>query len=374
LKQLPQFERTVVYQGCPAERVLLVVGDINGNGLEDVVVASRRPGSGLYWLEQGSDLPWKMHLMDDTYPSLEAGGFLYDLTGNGRLDFVGGSDSSYGLLYWWESPEDPTERWQRHAIASLPGSQSHDQLVADVDGDGRPELVAWCQGAHSFYVYRVPDDPRQSPWPLLTSVDVGQREEGFAFADVDNDGQKELIAGLSWYKINPDGSYTRHQYGSGFVTTRLAVGDLDDDGKVEIYVAEGDASYHRPEKVGRFARFVASEDPRRPWRAEVIHDHLREPHSLFLSDLDGDGKLDAFVGELGDPNGKDAGETQHRVFQNTGGGFREIVIDRGVSTHEAKPITVNGRACIVGKPYRNLAATAVRTTDVDQVHLWTPVT
>ncbi len=47
-------------------------------------------------------------------------------------------------------------------------------------------------------------------------------------------------------------------------------------------------------------------------------------------------------------------------------------MDRGVGTHEARAIVLDGRVGIAGKPYRNLKSAAPRGPDVDGVHLWLP--
>lgn len=376
MSDLPPYRRTTIYHGTPAERVLLVVGDLDGDGSPEIVVASRRGENGLYWLQRsGSDwrAEWRMHLMDDTYPSLEAGGVLYDLSGTGTLDFVGGGDSSTQHVSWWECPADPTDRWTRHLICELPASQCHDQFIADVDGDGRPELYFWNQGARTLFGVPVPDDPRQSPWPGVFVVVDDVLEEGFDLADLDGDGQVELIAGLSWFRISPGGQVERHVYGDGFVSPRVAAADFAGNGQVDIVIAEGDASYRRPDSdYGRVAHFRHTGDPEAQWTAEVLHDRLLDPHSLAIADLDGDGRPDLFVGELGDPRGQDSHPPQQRIFQNVGGQLRERIIDEGLGTHEAKAIELDGIVGIVGKPYRGLRSEAPRTPDIDGVQLWMP--
>ncbi len=375
--EIPRFQRTTIYHGVPAERVLLVVGDLNADGEPEIVVAARRGADGLYWLGREEDGSWRRHLMDDSYPSLEAGGFLYDLTGTGSLDFVGGGDYSTQHLSWWEYPQDPTEPWTRHLICELGAGQCHDQYVGDLDGDGRPELYFWNQGARALFSLPVPDDPRQSPWPGLCTVAEDLVEEGFAVADVDGDGRHELIAGLSWYRVRGGGRVERHRFTDDFVSPRLAVADFDGNGQVDIVVAEGDASYRRQDSdFGRVARLRHRGDPEAPWEAELLHDRLLDPHSLAVADFDGDGRPDLFVGELGDPGGNDAHTPRQRIFYSRDGHLVEHVIDAGLGTHEAKVISLAGDdgtvTGIVGKPYRGLRSEVPRSPEIDGVQLWLP--
>jgi len=373
MSEFPEFTRRTIFHGTPAERVLLVVGDLDNDDAPEIVIGSRRGENGLYWLEQTDGGEWRSHLMDASYPSLEAGGYLVDLTGNGRLDFVGGGDARTQHVSWWECPDDPTQRWTRHLIHELPAPQCHDQIVADIDGDGRPELYFWCQKAEALCGVRVPEDPRVSPWPGVFTLATDVLEEGFAMADVDGDGAPELIAGLSWYRVFPDGTSQRHRFAAGFVSPRLGVGDFSRDGRVEIVLAEGDASYRRTDsEFGRVVHLRPGDDPEALWDVEILHDKLLDPHSVVVADFDGDGAPDVFVGELGSPSGDDLHTPQQRIFFNRNGQLIEQVIDSGLGTHEAKLIQLDGQNGIVGKPYRSLRAAHSRSPEIDGVQLWMP--
>ncbi len=370
------FQRYVIYQGRPSERVLLVVGDVTGNGRPDVVTAGRVGSEGLWLLTAGDDptRPWSAHLMDDAYERLEAGGFLYDIDGDGRLDFIGGGDWKGRELCWWRQPDDATQRWQRRVIIEMPAGQSHDQCVTDLDGDGRPELYFWNQGGEGhLFVVPVPDDPTVSPWPNVQVLLRGVKEEGFGVADIDGDGRPELIAGQHWFKPDGRGGYARFTYAEGFVSPRVAAGDFDGDGQLEIALAEGDASF-KAKTFGRVAILKHDGNPTRPWKPTLLHDQLEDPHTLIAADFDGDGRTDLLVGELGDPNGRHKHPPTLRLYQQRDGQLVEHIIDdSGIGTHEGKLAVIDGTAGVVGKPYRNLAAAGPRSAACDQVHLWLSV-
>lgn len=367
-------KRESIYQGAPAERVLLVVGDIDRDGEDEIITAGRVGEQGMYWLDRQADGTWSAHLIDNAYGRLDAGGVLFDVDEDGRLDFIAGGDYRGNQLYWWQCPADPTQRWHRRVICEMEGNQSHDQIVVDLDGDGRAELYFWNQGARGLFMVPVPDDPRVSPWPGVSCIAKGVAEEGFAVADVDGDGRLELIAGLSWYKAIAPGQYESHRFAEGFVSPRLAAADFDGDGRVEIVLGKGDASFMRkgPDGEpgwGRLAMFKRGADPTTLWHGEVIHERLEDPHSVFVADLDGNGTPVLLVGELGDPNGKHRHAPALRLYRWQGGRMVEQIIDSGQGTHEAKPLRVGGELCIAGKPYRNLRGD--RRMEDDQVHLWT---
>jgi len=370
---LPNFRRHTVYVGSPSERTSCIVGDINNDGVPEIIIAAREPQREIYWIGRSAEGEWESHLLDDTFDRVEAGGALGDLNGDGKLDLVAGGDWKGNIIYWWECPDDPTQAWTHREIFQMPKTQSHDQMIADIDGDGRSEVYFWNQGSETIFYALVPDDPKVSPWPHVFPIFTGVKEEGFCYADVDLDGNLELIAGLSWYRPpkSPDGNWERHEFARGYVSPKSVVADFDGDGKPEIVISEGDASLNGRE-FGRVVMFKSGDDPEKPWEATVLHDRLLDPHSLQVADFDGDGSPDFFVGELGLPNGDHPHPPAQRIFLSRGDTMEEHIIDEGVGTHEAKVIVIDGKVGIAGKPYRNLRSEAPRGPEVDGVHIWLP--
>ena len=374
MSSFPKFRRETIWQGTPSERTLCVVGDITGNGVPEIILAGRRPQTELYYLSRGDDGAWQRYNMNQDCGQLEAGGFLADINRNGRLDFVAGSDATGDRIFWFENPGELGKPWPLHEIHQMPANQSHDQFVADLDGDGRLEVYFWNQRSETLCYVPVPDDPTISPWPGVRAIMTGVRQEGFALADVDGDGHLELIAGQSWLRApaTPGGDWERHIIADDFVSPRVAAADFSGNGKIEIILAEGDASYLTDRYYGRVARCWFDDDPTLPWQVEILHDKLADPHSLVVADFTANGRPDLFVGELGDPNAKDRHAPSQRVYFNDGGRLVEQVIETGLGTHESKAIEIDGKVGVVCKSYRNVRGEIPRTPEVDSIHIWFP--
>jgi hypothetical protein len=350
------------------------VADLTGNGRPDLLVAGlganptlsvlgktiipreigpvnevlARLETNLFWYENPG---WERHTLSRTSDlRLGVGSSLGDLTGNGRLDLVIGQARQHSAVYWFEQPADPREPWERHLLTER-FQKYHDLTIADVDDDGSLEVVGLSQEAGTVFYFDVPESPRVEPWPAAHChvVDDERRVEGLAVVDIDGDGRTEIVAGTNLYHSAGDGvgaerQWTRRSYATGWDDVRVAVADLDDDGTLEIVVAEGDSPAY-----GTHPARVAWFDPP-DWDCHLLADDLFCPHSLQAADVTGNGCPDIYVGEMG------LGEHEtprQLLFSNDHGQFTEHTLDTGVPTHEAKLIDVDGdgRLDIVGKSY-----------------------
>ncbi|WP_436926263.1 FG-GAP repeat domain-containing protein [Halosimplex amylolyticum] len=322
--------------------VPVVGGTVNLRELPVTRSWTARAETNVFWYENPG---WERHDVARA-PRLSVGGALGDLTGNGRVDLVAGQNLATDLC-WFEQPDDPRRPWTRRLVTD-DFEKYHDVTVADVDDDGRPEVVFLSQESAVVGYYDVPDDPRQEPWPRRNRQIVAENlnVEGVAVTDVDGDGRTELVAGTNVFRRSERG-WERESLAEGWDWTRVAAADLDGDGLQELVVTEGDVPYadDRPARLGVF-------DPLE-WDLTLLEDDLYNPHTVQTADFDGSGHPDIYVAEMG-LDGYD--DPVHRVYRNPGDGsldFEGTVVERGVPTHEAKAVdlTGDGRPDVVGKGY-----------------------
>ncbi len=337
-----KFRHEVIDANPPgAQHDVTLITDVNGNGRNDIIIGGKVGDPHIFWYENPS---WTRHDMI-WGTDLEAGGVVLDVNGDGRPDVVIGQQGRGKELYWFENPEDSTRPWIKHVITNR-FERYHDQTAGDIDGDGKPEILISSQNVGVIAYYDIPEEPTVSPWPedcCHIIADDMPSTEGLCIIDLDNDGRNELIVGpnVFWPTGNPENPWRRETFAPELVMTRVAVADINGDGQLEIVLCEGESH------PGRLV-WCAPPD----WELHILRDDLFHPHSLEIADFNGDGLPDIFVGEMGLGRNPDP---KMIIYLNQGKGeFEEVIIQRGIPTHEAKvgDLTGNGLPDIVGKPFQ----------------------
>ncbi len=338
------------------DQTAALVFDIDQDGDQDFVIGSRPPGPSVVWYRRNGT-GWDKYLIEAGALNIEAGGTWHDIDGDGDLDLVLGGDYLSNQLWWWENPYPAYQAdvpWQRFTIKDGGFNIHHDQRFGDFDGDGVAELVYWNQGNSDhnntfagLYLAEIPTNPKSvTAWPA-TAIYSGF-SEAVAAADIDKDGKQDILFGGYWLKHGGGTNYTAHVIDSTQKGSRVATGDLNEDGFTDVVMVIGDG-------IGPLKWYECTADPTDA-NCWVAHDllgiNVNYGHSLEIGDVNQDSHLDIFVAEMRLNGGNEGAKT--RLFLGDGtGNFALEDIATGIGNHESKLADLDGDGDldILGKPF-----------------------
>ena len=370
-QQVVQFKTHVVEPELPAGYAVLVA-DLNHDGKPDIIgMSGRQPN--LTWYENPT---WTPHFIVKGLEG-QVNLALHDVDADGIPEIA--VESGFAMqqatspghvwLYWHDG--DPRQPWKSSKVDSFP--TSHHVAWADVDGDGKKELInaplvgdtnvePKYEGDTPVFFYRVPQK-WTDPWKRET---ITTKYSG-------------IIHRLRVENLNAKGKRQPFQVvGFEGVTSYTASGKGDNlkwDRKV---VVKGHDTEPAPRlgssdfRIGHLGKqmFLATVEPwhgnevvaytndgKGEWQRKVLFDGIVEGHEVCVGDFNGDGRDDIVAGDRARGKvasshifyaGAQPGEWHHEELDHLGmsasgcyvadvnGDGRADIVMAGAGTHNIK--------------------------------------
>lgn len=306
---LPHYDRAVLLEATAETSANISIGDVNGDGHADIVLAKGRHwplvdrvllGDGRGKFPSAHDLG---SASDRSYS-----GHLVDLDGDGDLDVVISNDKPDPKLVYLN---DGTGHFQPGSAYGQAAWSTRNATIADVNADGRPDIVvANRSGARPGANYICLNQGR-GRFDQACQQFSTESATTITATDVNGDGLVDLVVphrdgGQSHVYLN-DGAgrfpvATRVLFGPATANIRMSVAaDLNLDGLNDLVTID--------EQTGVAAYFGEAGGRLSP--AVSIASGDESPYALTMGDLDGNGTTDIVVGYV---------EARPAVYFNDGSG------------------------------------------------------
>lgn len=285
------------------------IGDFNKDGIKDVA-------AGPYWW-QGPDFktkheyappPAQPYNAEKSYSDYFLT-YVYDFNADGWDDILVYSWPGKAVC-WYQNPQKRGGHWFRHAIMAEGDGES--PTIGDMNGDGKPELLAFNGGRLGFAELDWSDPTKPAKFWAISPENKQayfKYTHGYGFGDINGDGKADLLEKSGWWEQPKDyrkgGEWTLHKFPFAPEGMRggahMLVYDVNGDGLNDVITSwdghgYGLAWYEQKRESGKLGFnehiLVNTKETDNPQGVKFT-----QIHALVKADMNGNGLMDFVTGK-----------------------------------------------------------------------------
>ena len=235
------------YFSLPYESARVKLGDVNGDGKLDVICSSYYAGSFRVFLNTSTTSSLTFSTTPAVFTTSLNGSRQMttgDVNSDGKSDVIMGNDGTGGFLVFLSTSSGSTVSFQ--SPISLTGNGAGQAFVADVNGDGKNDVIG--DGGGVFVNQDANNAYIASDFSLATGI-ISGLSTFTGISDFNGNGKIDLIGNA---KVSDNKSSNTTLSSSNFVTIgfnatnageSFAAADLDGDNKQDYIASSGSSSF-----------------------------------------------------------------------------------------------------------------------------------
>ena len=233
----------------------VAVRDVNGDGLPDLIVANKSSNTVSVLLNTtfaGASVPSFASQVTFATGTGPAAVVLGDVNGDGRPDLIvanSGSNTVSVLLN--TTPAGAGVPSFATQVTFVTGTSPVSMVLGDVNGDGKPDLIVANEGSNTVSVLLNTTTPGAitPSFAAQQTFATGSNPDSVALGDINGDGQPDLVVANSGSNTvsvllntttlgaSTPSFASQQTFATGSNPAAVAVGDLNGDGKPDLAVA-----------------------------------------------------------------------------------------------------------------------------------------